>query len=607
MRATASAKRIRDVALIGFLWLNIVLFIAVPSVQGYQNEARSEAELFFRAPTGSVSVGDEILLYIEGSGLKNLYAYELKLEYAADRVRIESAASGVGGRGYPVLRERRQGELGMLTFAYTRLGSDAGIDGTATLLALKLSMLSPGQAEVRLVSAKRIDSELQAGYWNEGLAHSISIGQPVPPGDTGDGGADSGSTSSAAGPDAWAAAGFRYQLVQAVDGRWSIELLKRETGHHRFTLTEELIAEIRQLELDSEPLAHSAPIRLDWRRLDAEADEYALGLPLALLQQTSEQPLIELVLPAAVITLPGNMLGGAAGSDPSAMAEIGLRVQGGSLQLNVRVAEADWPDSRMFHHAPLVSLSYKPTGAEWPYEHQLLAHYWRGAGDDRSVPVANSIYDANRQELPFKPLLPGIYTAGIASASFADLGGAEWARRSIELLAARGIVQGYGEARFQPGAAVTRAEFVHMLAQAMEWHLPGIAGESDMSEMVERFTDVSTDAYYWPSLGIARMKEVIFGTSGRQFQPDTALKREDMFVVAARALHLEPDADEVADALGQFPDSGQLSRYAANPAAALAANELIRGSLAGLEPLKAATRAEAAVFLARLLEFMHRN
>ncbi|HHV98845.1 MAG TPA: S-layer homology domain-containing protein [Clostridiaceae bacterium] len=82
-----------------------------------------------------------------------------------------------------------------------------------------------------------------------------------------------------------------------------------------------------------------------------------------------------------------------------------------------------------------------------------------------------------------------MFAVGYASRTFDDLGKFEWARKEIEALAARGVINGIGNSLYAPEASAARGEFVKLLVNAF-----GLKAEFD-----ENFDDVSEkDFFYLP-------------------------------------------------------------------------------------------------------------
>ncbi|MGK9253310.1 S-layer homology domain-containing protein [Paenibacillus humicus] len=185
---------------------------------------------------------------------------------------------------------------------------------------------------------------------------------------------------------------------------------------------------------------------------------------------------------------------------------------------------------------------------------------------------------------------------------FTDLADAPWAAADISRLAALDIVRGSLAGAFEPNRAVTRAEFAVLLHRALK--LPEASASAAGKAP---FKDVPADSWYSQAVAAAAEAGLISGTGGGAFEPSRALTRQELAVMAMRALLLlgtfeEPDAAETASLLGAYKDGGKTAPYARISLAGL----LQAGILSGLPdrmlaPAQPATRAQAAVLLLRLL------
>ena len=176
---------------------------------------------------------------------------------------------------------------------------------------------------------------------------------------------------------------------------------------------------------------------------------------------------------------------------------------------------------------------------------------------------------------------------------FKDLGGYDWAKDAINSLADQGIIKGTGPETFSPGKNITRADFAILLVRAFS-----LSGSGS-----DQFIDVKAEAYYAHELAIAKENGIVNGIGGNRFNPEGQITREDMMLMLVRALTklgFEFEAAS-ADTLTQFTDAAQISDYAKEAVATLAATQIIAGENGRINPKGNATRAEVAVTLERVL------
>lgn len=182
-----------------------------------------------------------------------------------------------------------------------------------------------------------------------------------------------------------------------------------------------------------------------------------------------------------------------------------------------------------------------------------------------------------------------VYSYGTA---FDDLAGYEWANMEIEALVSSGIIQGTSATTFNPGENITRADFISLLVRALNLN----------AEVDGNFNDVEQSDYYYKEVGIARKIGIAQGTGNNQFDPRISISRQDMMVVASRAMKIAGRMlDESASDLSSFSDSSEVAAYAVGPLSQLAKEGIIQGYNGMIKPNDTAIRVEAAVIIHRLL------
>lgn len=181
------------------------------------------------------------------------------------------------------------------------------------------------------------------------------------------------------------------------------------------------------------------------------------------------------------------------------------------------------------------------------------------------------------------------------SSTFKDLNSVEWARNSIELLAERNIVNGKGDNIFEPLSTVTREEFVKMLVVAL-----GI--ENNTAECY--FEDVRKDAWYYSYVAAAVESNLVYGINDKLFGSTENISKQDIATLLLRAGEQKGISFNNAQAKS-FKDYKEISDYAIESVKKLSAVGIISGTDTGyFEPKKSATRAEAAVMIARFLDLL---
>ncbi|ADL07128.1 S-layer homology domain-containing protein [Thermosediminibacter oceani] len=175
--------------------------------------------------------------------------------------------------------------------------------------------------------------------------------------------------------------------------------------------------------------------------------------------------------------------------------------------------------------------------------------------------------------------------------SFADVSDASfgWAKDAVEALAGSGIVTGVYGTFFEPGRALTRAEFVTMIVKTLG--LEPKAGEG------RQFKDVKKGAWYEKAVYAAVDAGLVTGYEDGTFRPDGKITREQLAVILARAVGFTPSGENP-----DFKDGKSISPWSRGSVAAAVAGELLEGFEDGtFRPKAAVSRAQAAVVIYRFL------
>ena len=189
------------------------------------------------------------------------------------------------------------------------------------------------------------------------------------------------------------------------------------------------------------------------------------------------------------------------------------------------------------------------------------------------------------------------YAIAYVHKTFSDLDSTEWAKKPVGVMASKGIINGTSADTFSPSADITRGDYLVMLVRTL-----GLTADFD-----HNFGDVPPEAYYYEAAGIAGKLGIAAGGKNGLLRPGEKILRQDMMVLAARALEISGRQKTAADAavLDKFGDRGEAAGYAVESLAFLAGEGLISGAGDRLKPRSHATRAEAAVFLYRIYSKYH--
>ena len=213
-----------------------------------------------------------------------------------------------------------------------------------------------------------------------------------------------------------------------------------------------------------------------------------------------------------------------------------------------------------------------------PYPTTCPTVYPSTVGGGAGSPVGSSLLNPAAPEIP----QPG----------FTDIEG-HWAQTEILDMARRGIVFGVTTTSFEPERSITRAEFATLAVKTLNLVSSASAG----------FSDVTTDAWYYPYINAATNAGLIAGYDGL-FHPDDLITREEMAVVIAKAYAYQDEivTGTTGQGIEQFADQDQISAWAAPYVDTVTVAGLLSGMGNGLfAPQQNATRAQAVSLLSRLL------
>ncbi len=181
---------------------------------------------------------------------------------------------------------------------------------------------------------------------------------------------------------------------------------------------------------------------------------------------------------------------------------------------------------------------------------------------------------------------------GDDSIRFTDLDNHIWAADAIYELAVKGIIKGTSQTTFSPGASITRADFALLLVRAFKL----------TSGNTENFADVAAEDYYAPELAIARNTGIVNGIGNNLYAPRNSITRQDMMVIAYRALQKLKVEFGIYDE-PQHKDFSNVADYAKDAVSALIGAGVVNGKSGLVASTDYTTRAEVAVLIKRILDF----
>ncbi|MFD1884456.1 S-layer homology domain-containing protein [Paenibacillus wenxiniae] len=176
------------------------------------------------------------------------------------------------------------------------------------------------------------------------------------------------------------------------------------------------------------------------------------------------------------------------------------------------------------------------------------------------------------------------------SISFSDIQ-SSWAASNIKRAVALGMVKGYADGTFLPNKPVTRAEFIVMLAHALQ--LP-------TSDHTLHFKDqAQIGIWAQPAIRAAMDAKIVKGYPDDRFRPNAIITRAEMASMLAAAIQL----NESSNTVSRFADETSIPAWAKASVHLLQQKGIIQGRTGHtFMPQAAATRAEAITIILNLLD-----
>ncbi|MBQ2743778.1 MAG: S-layer homology domain-containing protein [Oscillospiraceae bacterium] len=218
-----------------------------------------------------------------------------------------------------------------------------------------------------------------------------------------------------------------------------------------------------------------------------------------------------------------------------------------------------------------------------------------GGGGGATTPTTPSDKTENDKEPEINVGEDIILPPAESDAHFIDLGAHAWAEDAINSLASSGIIRGTSENTFSPGSNITRADFAILLVRAFKLE----------SDNAENFTDVLESDYFARELAIARNNGIVNGVGDNKYAPRNTITRQDMMVIEYRALKSMDKIEKRNDTqVVSYEDFDKVADYAKEAVLTLVGAGIVNGKSDLIAPADYTTRAEVAVLIKRILDYM---
>ncbi|MGO4692994.1 LamG-like jellyroll fold domain-containing protein [Paenibacillus sp. 2TAB26] len=344
-------------------------------------------------------------------------------------------------------------------------------------------------------------------------------------------------------------------------------------------------------------------VKVEVQKAD-KAKAYVVELPKAALHSDQATHLIEITTAIGTITVPANMLSGQDLSgaktvalviasvdktslDPALQEQIGDRP---IIEVDVYIdgAKVAWsnPQARV-----KISVPYTASDAELADSEHIVAGYINNIGKPSTVP--NSKYEPSTKTVAFTTTHFSKYAIMFVHKTFDDLENVKWAKKQIEVLASKGIINGTSVIKYFPSTTITRADFIVLLVKALELTAP----------IDTNFDDVSFSSYYYNEVMIAKKLGITNGSGDNKFNPLQPITRQDAFALLHKAMKAAGMKlnEGTSAGLDRFNDKAKVASYAMESLTSLIENGIVKGNGNSILPLAPLSRAESAVILYNMI------
>lgn len=117
-----------------------------------------------------VEVGSLIEVSIEGLNLKDVYGFELRLDYDSNKLVIQNSATSSEGFSIPLIVQDEQ-----IIFAHTKVGNVEGENGSLEMATMQFQTIEKGETSIQLMQVKLVDSKVVSTVVEPKVALNISI------------------------------------------------------------------------------------------------------------------------------------------------------------------------------------------------------------------------------------------------------------------------------------------------------------------------------------------------------------------------------------------------------------------------------------------------
>ncbi|MBW7473898.1 S-layer homology domain-containing protein [Paenibacillus oenotherae] len=218
-------------------------------------------------------------------------------------------------------------------------------------------------------------------------------------------------------------------------------------------------------------------------------------------------------------------------------------------------------------------------------------------GTVRHVPTKVIIIDG-KHYAKISSLTNSLYSVVWHPLEFSDVAN-HWAKKAVNNMGSRMVIEGTGNGVFSPNRDITRAEFTAIVVRGL-----GLKPE----EAAAPYSDVQSTDWYSSAVQTAYAYDLISGFEDGTFRPSDKITREQAMVIIDRAMKLTGLKDKLPEQaaeqlLRSYADRAEVSVWAVSSLVDSVTAGIITGrSESVLAPKAYITRAEVAAIIERLLQ-----
>ena len=242
-----------------------------------------------------------------------------------------------------------------------------------------------------------------------------------------------------------------------------------------------------------------------------------------------------------------------------------------------------------------VEVRFRLADAAEDVEEPLFLGLWVKPDGAEDWEFAGGAYDPETNSLTLLTRVSGEYKAMYSPVDFQDVPADHWAKKYIDVLAARRIMEGDG-VKANPEAEITRAEVAALAVRVLQAN--SLLGRTP--EVRDNFLDVKREDWFWYEVNLAAKRGIVQGFEG-YMRPNDPITREELAAIIAR---MAADAQALAEERSaDFGDAAAIADWARTYVAVLQEMGFLQGDENGnFNHAAHATRAECAKLMYKLME-----